>query len=274
MKQPELGKRIFELRKQKGFTQEELVEKCNINVRTIQRIEAGDVTPRSFTIKTILEALEVDNQSFFGTSVHDNETIQFSNDEKKVLNISWISGIFLIIFSIIGMIVETYLVSENGSFGGSVIPRISWNLPFLISLFFFLKGYHKIGKMTQNNTLVGGVYVYFALEFIITIILLTLAAYSFEEDIVEIMSGIVMLMLYGISELVLGIGVMKLKEYLGSFAQIIGILKIVNGIMLITIIFAPIGGFLVILVLIMEVILIYNTLHNSSDDGRVRSSKL
>jgi len=67
---------------------------------------------------------------------------------------------------------------------------------------------------------------------------------------------------------------MKLKEYIGSFAQIIGILKIVNGIMLITIIFAPIGGFLVILVLIMEVILIYNTLHNSSDDGRVRSSKL
>lgn len=38
MKQPELGKRISELRKEKGLTQEELVEKCNINVRTIQRI--------------------------------------------------------------------------------------------------------------------------------------------------------------------------------------------------------------------------------------------
>lgn len=38
MKQPELGKKISELRKAKGLTQEELVEKCNLNVRTIQRI--------------------------------------------------------------------------------------------------------------------------------------------------------------------------------------------------------------------------------------------
>ena len=30
MKQPELGKKISELRKAKGLTQEELVEKCNI----------------------------------------------------------------------------------------------------------------------------------------------------------------------------------------------------------------------------------------------------
>jgi len=39
MKQPEFVKKIFELRKAKGITQEELVEKCNINVRTIRRIE-------------------------------------------------------------------------------------------------------------------------------------------------------------------------------------------------------------------------------------------
>ena len=36
MKQPLLGKKIIELRKQKGLTQEDLVEKCSINVRTIQ----------------------------------------------------------------------------------------------------------------------------------------------------------------------------------------------------------------------------------------------
>ena len=60
MKQPELGRKILELRKQKGFTQEELVEHCNINVRTIQRIEAGEVMPRSFTLKTILNVLGED----------------------------------------------------------------------------------------------------------------------------------------------------------------------------------------------------------------------
>ena len=60
MKQPELGRKITELRKAKGLTQEELVEKCNISVRTIQRIESGEVTPRSYTIKTILAALDYD----------------------------------------------------------------------------------------------------------------------------------------------------------------------------------------------------------------------
>ena len=57
MKQPELGKRIAEMRQSQGLTQEELVEKCNINVRTIQRIEAGEVTPRNYTIKAIFGAL-------------------------------------------------------------------------------------------------------------------------------------------------------------------------------------------------------------------------
>jgi transcriptional regulator with XRE-family HTH domain len=60
MKQPELGKKIAELRKAKGLTQEELVEKCNINVRTLQRIETGEATPRSYTIKTIFAALGFD----------------------------------------------------------------------------------------------------------------------------------------------------------------------------------------------------------------------
>ena len=60
MKQPELGRMIAERRKAKGFTQEELVEKCKLSVRTLQRIEAGEVEPRSYTVKIILEALDFD----------------------------------------------------------------------------------------------------------------------------------------------------------------------------------------------------------------------
>jgi len=60
MKQPDLGKKIVELRKAKGLTQEELVSLCNLNVRTLQRIESGEVSPRSYTIKTIFTALDFD----------------------------------------------------------------------------------------------------------------------------------------------------------------------------------------------------------------------
>lgn len=59
IQQPELGKKISDYRKAKGLTQEELVEKCNLSVRTLQRIEAGEVTPRPVTVKLIFEALEV-----------------------------------------------------------------------------------------------------------------------------------------------------------------------------------------------------------------------
>ncbi|MDB5284926.1 MAG: family transcriptional regulator [Bacteroidota bacterium] len=60
MQQPNLGRKIAKLRKAKGLTQEELVEKCNLSVRTLQRIEAGEVMPRSYTIKLIFFALGQD----------------------------------------------------------------------------------------------------------------------------------------------------------------------------------------------------------------------
>jgi transcriptional regulator with XRE-family HTH domain len=73
MTQPELGKKIAELRKAKGFTQEELVEKCNLSVRTLQRIESGEVAPRTYTIRLIFTALDF--------NVHENPTQDF--DEPK-----------------------------------------------------------------------------------------------------------------------------------------------------------------------------------------------
>lgn len=77
MKQQELGTKLAELRKAKGLTQEELVAKCHINVRTLQRIEAGEVIPRSYTLQSILSVLEVDysdlvGQFSFTNKIQDN----------------------------------------------------------------------------------------------------------------------------------------------------------------------------------------------------------
>ncbi len=57
MKQPDLGKRIAEARKAGGWTQEQLAGRCNINVRTLQRIESGSVAPRSYTIRILSDVL-------------------------------------------------------------------------------------------------------------------------------------------------------------------------------------------------------------------------
>jgi len=73
IQQPELGKKIADYRKSKGFTQEELVEKCNLSVRTLQRIEAGEVTPRSYTVKLIFEVLELDFENSFSSRIGDDK---------------------------------------------------------------------------------------------------------------------------------------------------------------------------------------------------------
>lgn len=65
MKQPDLGKKLSELRKARGLTQEELVERCNVSVRTIQRIETGEVMPRSYTVRTIVAALDYSFEDIF-----------------------------------------------------------------------------------------------------------------------------------------------------------------------------------------------------------------
>ena len=94
IQQPALGKKIAEFRKAKGFTQEELVEKCNLNVRTLQRIEAGEVTPRISTIKLIFKALEIELESAVtsheitqkSTENHSRKQSNFkTNPMKKIL---------------------------------------------------------------------------------------------------------------------------------------------------------------------------------------------
>ena len=58
MNQPDLGLKITELRQQKGLTQEKLAEYCDVSARTIQRIESGEVEPRSFTRNSLSNILE------------------------------------------------------------------------------------------------------------------------------------------------------------------------------------------------------------------------
>jgi uncharacterized Tic20 family protein len=71
MNQPDLGLKITELRQQKGLTQEKLAEYCDVSTRTIQRIESGEVEPRSFTRNSLSNILEFD----FGRENTNNENL-------------------------------------------------------------------------------------------------------------------------------------------------------------------------------------------------------
>ena len=57
------GQFIKEQRLRKGFTQDDLAAKTDLTARTIQRIENNDVVPRSYTLQSIAQALDVDFDS-------------------------------------------------------------------------------------------------------------------------------------------------------------------------------------------------------------------
>lgn len=59
-----IGSQVSNVRKQKGMTQEELAERAQITVRTIQRVESGKSLPRAYTLKLIAAALELPYEQF------------------------------------------------------------------------------------------------------------------------------------------------------------------------------------------------------------------
>nr|WP_321487061.1 helix-turn-helix transcriptional regulator [uncultured Draconibacterium sp.] len=56
----EPGKRIKESRLKQGWTQEDLAEHAKVNLRTIQRIENNETTPRRKTLDLLFSVLEID----------------------------------------------------------------------------------------------------------------------------------------------------------------------------------------------------------------------
>ncbi len=71
MKQPELGVKVAALRQVKNLTQEQLAEACEVSTRTIQRIESGEVDPRTYTLSMLKEILEFD----FGEDQNEHESL-------------------------------------------------------------------------------------------------------------------------------------------------------------------------------------------------------
>ena len=58
MKEP--GKRIKDSRLKQGWTQEDLAEHAKVNLRTIQRIENNETTPRRKTLDLLFDVLGID----------------------------------------------------------------------------------------------------------------------------------------------------------------------------------------------------------------------
>lgn len=76
MENNSLAKNLTYQRKLKGYSQEDLSEKTNVAVRTIQRIEKGDTNPHLQTIKLLAAALEIEVEDLLELENPKTENLQ------------------------------------------------------------------------------------------------------------------------------------------------------------------------------------------------------
>ena len=95
-----IAKKIIHFRKLRGITQEMLSEVTGLNVRTIQRIEAGEVDPRLYTLKSIADALDVNLEELLP------EPTQHELNQIAALHITPIAFFF---FPIIGNVMVPFI---------------------------------------------------------------------------------------------------------------------------------------------------------------------
>ncbi|TRO67567.1 helix-turn-helix domain-containing protein [Christiangramia sabulilitoris] len=79
---------------QKGYTQAILAEKTKLSLRSIQRIEKGDVCPREYTLKVLSEILEVPLASF----KKEESPIKIPVNKKVILSTG--SGLIILLCSL------------------------------------------------------------------------------------------------------------------------------------------------------------------------------
>jgi len=258
------GQKILELRQQKGLTQEELVAQCNISVRTIQRIEAGEVTPRNYTVKSILGALDYDlelltyeepkvTQEFkklFLFTVDDDKEASFL---LRQLNIAWICG--LVYFSL-GFL-ETGLYVSRFFEGEFIIGKIEYILVELITLgsfIFFMRGFILTGKIVKNYFLK---IVAFSTIFVSALFyiydILSLFMEEFSVDFVFGASSIT----FGIVAIFFGIALFRLQQVVGPLAAVAAVFELIASFFFLTVILSWIGLFFLLPAILLEIVILY-----------------
>lgn len=133
-----LSKRLKELRKQKGMSQETLAEESGLSLRTIQRIENGESNPTGDTLKRLSNALNVNPDELIDWSIkEDNKYLVFMN----------LSSLTFVFFPILGILVPFMLWSSRkgkikniNKIGRDLINfEIAWTITlFFIPLILFL----------------------------------------------------------------------------------------------------------------------------------------
>lgn len=114
-----LGERLYELRKKKGLSQEEVAEKLNVTRQSVSKWETDESKPDFDKIVPICELYEISTNELLGGTKEEKEeqeveVINKDNKKKRALIIT--SAIFLYFLALIWIIVSEVSFNLNEGF--------------------------------------------------------------------------------------------------------------------------------------------------------------
>lgn len=274
MQQPELGRRLTALRKERNLTQEELVAKSHVSVRTIQRIEAGEVLPRISTVKILLEALGESYESF---SAKQNQVMEaqkntLPNANRNIVLVAALAGaVYLVAEIILGTMDIAWFTDErHWGFRMNAIYT-SLTVVMVISFTLFARGFIALSTVFENTLLKVVAYI-----LIIATVgkgILDVTSLSAENVETFWLPYTVVALLFGALSIVFGVSLIQLQDSMGELSRIAGILEIVMGCLLVTVVLFFITYVIMIPAVVVEILVLYRGYEYLSKSTEVVSAE-
>lgn len=257
MQQPELGRRLIALRKEKNLTQEELVEKSHVSVRTIQRIESGEVMPRLSTVKILWEALgEKFESTTKSNQVMETQKNTLPDANRMTVLVAALAGaVYLVCQIILGTLNIAWFTSEGG--WGFTMNTIYMGLTgvMVISYALFARGFIALSTVFENTLLKSVA----CMLMIATAALGVLDVTSLSVENIETLwlPYSMAALLFGTLSIVFGIALIRLQDSMGELSRVAGVLEIAMGCFLITVVLFFVSYVIMIPAVVVEILVLY-----------------
>ncbi len=259
MRQPELGNRLVALRKERNLTQEELVEKSNVSVRTIQRIEAGEVMPRVSTVKILLDVLGEPHESFFKeiktTSMETNKQTPKTPNRNSLLTAAICGIMYLALEVVVSSMDAAWIFSETEWEMRTNVVYSCLSILTVIAYTLFIRGFIALSHIFENTLLRTVGYVLIAAMAINSIIDISFLNTTDVDSLLIPYSGVAVL--FGVLSILFGVALIRLQDGMGELSRVAGLLEIVMGATLVTVVLFFISYIVLIPAVIIEILVLF-----------------
>lgn len=258
MQQPELGRQLTALRREKNLTQEELVEKSHVSVRTIQRIEAGEVLPRMSTVKILLAALGESYESFSAKSSNVMETQKSAlpNVNRNTVLVGAIAGaVYLVAEVTLGAMDIAWMISDHRWGFRMDAVYTGFTVAMVISYALFARGFIALSNVFENTLLKVVTCMLIVATFALGVF--NVSTLSVEDIGLLAIPYAVTAVLFGAMSIAFGVSLIRLQDGMGELSRIAGLLEIVTGCLLVTVVLFFIAYVVMIPAVVLEILILY-----------------